>query len=60
VYPRTGGIPTSNEREKVVRAFFNRMAEGGHIIDAFDEYLADECVWEKSGLPPPIKWRQRR
>lgn len=41
----------SNKPETVVRALFDRMAEGGHIIDAFDEYLADDFVWENSGLP---------
>ena len=41
----------SGDAEKIVRAFFDRTAEGGKIITAMEEFMADEIAWENSGLP---------
>ncbi|MCK9249983.1 MAG: nuclear transport factor 2 family protein [Solirubrobacteraceae bacterium] len=41
----------STTPESTVRAFFDRLSAGGRLADAIDEYVADDCVWENSGLP---------
>lgn len=52
VHPRlTGESTMAKDPETVVRAFFDRMTEGGHIIDACETYFADDVVWENTGLP---------
>ncbi|MGE4426551.1 MAG: limonene-1,2-epoxide hydrolase family protein [Solirubrobacteraceae bacterium] len=42
---------STNDPQATVQAFFDRLTEGGHLKDAIDEHLSDDCVWENSGLP---------
>ncbi len=38
--------------ETVVRAFFAQLGSGkGGLISACETYMADDCVWDNSGLP---------
>lgn len=41
----------SQNPEVVVRAFFNELGRGGGLISAVENYCADECKWENTGLP---------
>ena len=41
----------SQNPEAVVRAFFAEMGRGGGLISAIDQYCADHCKWENTGLP---------
>lgn len=37
--------------EAVVRGFFAELGKGGRLMEAVEQYAADDCVWENSGLP---------
>lgn len=39
------------DAESVVRAFFADTAKPGNLIGALESHVADDCVWENSGLP---------
>lgn len=41
----------SQNPEAVVRAFFKELSRGGGLISAIEQYVADDCKWENSGLP---------
>ncbi len=41
----------SQNPEAVVRAFFAEMGRGGGLMSAVDQYCADDCKWENTGLP---------
>ena len=44
---------SADENIRTVRAFFEAMGEGTRagLRAAYDQYLADDCVYENSGLP---------
>jgi limonene-1,2-epoxide hydrolase len=37
--------------ETTVRDFFAEISAGGRLVEAFDRYLSEDCVWENTGLP---------
>jgi limonene-1,2-epoxide hydrolase len=37
--------------ESVVRQFFDELGKPGQILAACEAHLADDCVWENTGLP---------
>ncbi len=42
----------SDSPEAVVRAFFKELGRGnGGLISAVEQYTADDCIWENTGLP---------
>jgi len=41
----------SQDPEAVVRGFFAALGKGGRLMEAVQNYVADDCVWENTGLP---------
>lgn len=41
----------SQNPEAVVRAFFAEMGQKGGLVSAVQNWCADECRWENTGLP---------
>ena len=41
----------STDPEGVVRAFFEETGKPGCLLAAVETYLADDCIWENTGLP---------
>lgn len=37
--------------EQIVRDFFTAQAIPGGLVAAFEQYLAEDCVWDNTGLP---------